>query len=55
MVVDFRLNSICELLLSVSDIRKQNPNRIGNRFVNDKDAKKYLTAVNQAHWLEDEL
>jgi len=38
-----------------SDIKKQNPNRIGNRFVNDKDAKKYLTAVNQAHWLEDEL
>jgi len=55
MVVDFRLNSICELLLSVSDIRKQNPNRIGNRFVNDKDAKKYLTVANQAHWLEDEL
>jgi hypothetical protein len=38
-----------------SDIKKQNPNRICNRFVNGKEVKKYLTAVNQAHWLEEEL
>ena len=38
-----------------SDIKKQNPNRIGNRFVNAQEVKKYLTAVNLAHWLEEEL
>jgi len=38
-----------------SDIKKQNPNRIGNRFVNDQEVKQYLIAVNLAHWLKEEL
>jgi hypothetical protein len=40
---------------TVSDLKKQNPNRIGDRFVNEKEARKHLSAVNRAHWLEDEL
>jgi len=38
-----------------SDIKKQNPNRVGNRFVNSKDSSEYLTAIDKAHWLEEEL
>ena len=38
-----------------SDIKKQNPNRIGNRFIETKEVRKYLTALKQAHWLEEEL
>jgi hypothetical protein len=40
---------------TVSDLKKQNPNRIGDRFVNEKEARKHLSAVNRAHWLDDEL
>jgi hypothetical protein len=40
---------------TVSNIRKQNQNRIGDRFVNSREVREYLTAINHAHWLGEEL